>query len=1012
MHLLITTVLFCFCCYAPVCAQDASIEVRLLQPIINILPGQVAQVQAEVINRSCHQHLLIGHLELPPLWEAVPSNDLLLHIERGQRAIQTVMIKAPESATPGEFPIAYEVWVRDNASILGRDTAAMVIGERTICTPIGMEITSDAFLEINPGEVVFLSLLVQNYVDSSFEGHVALSLPDQWTCFPSEKSELVLEGAETKVLIYGIKIPQNALAGEHALTLCLDGYADCKKSVVVIVKPKIDISGTVDGLCEAFNINQMTPLHIRYANKGNIAIKAVLTVQTQPECSIEFSSDPFEILPNETCDIPIRIKPETCQEEYVQFLMVKLIDAETGEQLYQNPMTLKFVLPGTQNDNRYQRIPAYFKMMALGDRYNKLLAAEFAGEGMIDPEKQRYLEFFFRAPTETNHVIYNINEELYAGLYDPEWDLWAGDTIYELSPLTQRFRYGRGAGINHYGETWDTGLQYVQNTPHCDQESRELCGYLQYNSCHDYSLSVNYLHRVQECIPTSNIVTLRAAADYPTNFTTEVEFGKNFVHENSKKTWAYRFETHGRLWEDSWFSFEKAYAGSEFFGYYNNLNLLSSSLDLPVSNKWRLNLSVNRFRQEIPVCCDDDEPPTIPRQHQYAANLTYCVNSNCSFAFNSLFLKADDRGERPQYDFFQKWYGCSFFGNLNGYNLNAFASFGREKNYLTHETSNWLQRYYAYLSKNLSTTLRASLFYDTGNINYYDPRPWSIGYGGSLSYRFSPQGSLEIFMQRIKHTCDNLNLSQFTLNFNYTFANRHRLEAFAQYYYYKSHFPNDLLFIVSYSIPFSLPVCRRKDVGDLTGWVYNEWDQVPVSEAMVKCHQNHATSNASGAFQFPCLPKGEHVPKVVMLPDDLIEVGMQANSVDIPGGSEASLCIPVVPACSIRGEIILYGYKDLFAVLIDPQNAEIVPMKGMESIRVAISRNNGEEIYACLTSDKGGFEFPKLRPGRWHIKIFTNELPDLHALDMNELEIDILPKENRYLQFKVTPTAPQVFKIE
>ena len=564
MFFFILAALICSWFCPSLCAQDTCIEVRILQPIINILPGQISQVQAEVINRSCHNHILVGHLELPPLWEAIPSNDLLLHIEKGQRAIQTLMIRAPESACPGEYGLAYDVWVRDNASILARDTASIVIGERCIVSPICMEITSDPNIEVNPGEVIYLSALACNQNDSLFQGNVNIAHPDQWTCFPSGKVDLSLEPAETKVLIYGIKVPQNALAGEHAITVCLENYPDCKKSVVVIVKPKVEITGAVDGLCEAFNVNQMTPLHIRYSNNGNIAIKALIVAQSQPECPVEFTSEPFEIPPNETCDIPILIRPEASQEEYSQFLLIKLVDAATGEQLYQNPMTLKFVLPGTSKDNRYERIPAYFKVLAFGDRYKSLLAAEFAGEGLIDPEKERYLDFFFRVPTESNRVIYNIDERLYASLYDPEWDIRVGDTIYELSPLTQRFRYGRGAGINHYGEEWETGIHYTQNTLHCQQEARELCSYIQYNSCHNFSLSANYLHRVQECFPTSNILTLRSIVDFPKNFTTEFEVGKNFVHKREVETWAYRFETHGRLWENSWLSLEKAYAGSQF----------------------------------------------------------------------------------------------------------------------------------------------------------------------------------------------------------------------------------------------------------------------------------------------------------------------------------------------------------------------------------------------------------------------------------------------------------------
>ena len=54
----------------------------------------------------------------------------------------------------------------------------------------------------------------------------------------------------------------------------------------------------------------------------------------------------------------------------------------------------------------------------------------------------------------------------------------------------------------------------------------------------------------------------------------------------------------------------------------------------------------------------------------------------------------------------------------------------------------------------------------------------------------------------------------------------------------------------------------------------------------------------------------------------------------------------------------------------------------------------------------------KLRPGRWHIKIFSEELPPLHELDMNNLVFDILPREQRCVQFKVYPTAPQVIKLD
>lgn len=992
--------------------QDTSLEVRILQPIIDTVPGQVCMLQAEIINRKCHPHILVAHLELPPLWEAVPSNDILLHINGGQIAIQTLQIKAPETSSAGEYDIAYTVWVRDNPSIVGRDTASIVIGDICPDSPIALEITSDRLVEVNSGEVVYVSALASNRSRESFEGHVNIAIPDQWQCTPSGKIPIFLEPEESKLLIYGIKVPPDALAGEHTLTLCYENHCNSNQSIVAVVKPKIEISGSLEGICEAFNINQMAPLYVKYTNKGNVPIRAFIETNSQPDCEIQYSSESFEILPGDSCEIPILVKPDTCENEFSQFLLLKLIDADSGEQLYQNPMTLKFVIPGTNSDDRYLHIPAYFKTMVLGNRDKVIFAGEFAGGGFINPKKERYLDFFFRVPTDSHFVIYNIDQRLYCGLYDPEWELKVGDTVYELSPLTQRFRYGRGAGFNYYQDTYEGGIHYTQNTLNCDDNPRELCSYLQYNCDDMFSISTNYLHRVQSCIPTSNILTLRSVINYPDNFVTDIEVGKNFLAHKQNDTWAYRFETRGKLWNNSWFSLEKAYAGSRFYGYYSNLHLLSSSLDFPLGNRWRLNLNINRFRQEIPCDCNDDDSPTIPRQNQYSANLTYSINHHSSFSINTLWLRGDDLGENPQYDFYQKWGGFSFFTCCNGYNFNLSAQYGSQRDYLKHSTSSCLQKYYAYLSKDFSPNLRGSVFYDSGNINYYDAKPWSIGYGGSLSYRFNSQGNLDLFIQRIKHTSDKLNLSQFTLNFNYTFKNLHRLNAMAQCYFYKSHYPNDHLFIISYSIPFQIPVCRNQEVGDLEGCLYNAWDDSPVADAFIQCEQNHATTDSNGRFDFRNICTGEQTLKLLKLPDDLISAVPKDNVVCVPGGSKVNASIPVVPACSIRGKITLYGYKDLFAMLTNPDNDDVVPIKGLAYIRVAIASDDDEEILSCLTNDQGIFEFAKLRPGNWYIKIYTDQIPPLHILDMNHLVVNLQPRENKTIEYKVQPKAPQIFKID
>ena len=84
----------------------------------------------------------------------------------------------------------------------------------------------------------------------------------------------------------------------------------------------------------------------------------------------------------------------------------------------------------------------------------------------------------------------------------------------------------------------------------------------------------------------------------------------------------------------------------------------------------------------------------------------------------------------------------------------------------------------------------------------------------------------------------------------------------------------------------------------------------------------------------------------------------------------------------------------------------------MVDIRVVIERDDGKEVYMCLTDQRGRFSFPKLRPGHWHIHIASDSLPSLHELDINNLVIEIKPEENRHVLFKVIPKSPSFQKLE
>jgi hypothetical protein len=888
---------------------------------------------------------------------------------------------------------------------------------------ISMELTSPLLIEGNPGEVLYFSALVCNKDPIPFCDEIEITGPGGWSYSPKIQ-KVALGPHESKVLIYGIKIPTSALAGEHALTVSLIGNKELTRSAIVYVKPRVDIVTYVDGLCENFNLSQKAHLTVRYTNKGNVPLNVVVQTSTEPICPLYCQNEPFEIAPYETCEVPITLSPDTCLAEYSQFLLVKLIDVDTGEQLYQNPMTLKFYASAPINNDPFMRVPAYFKMLALGDHGQAVVAGEFAGGGLIDQKKERYLDFFFRIPTDSKRVIYNIDQYLYAEVYDKEWDYVLGDAIYELSPLTQYHRFGRGAGVEHYGEEWDTGVHFTQNQLSGGCNPQELCTYLEYHPYDCWSVSTNYLRKTEKNIPTSNIVSLQTEVELPAKVYSELEpakvyseleLGKNFV--NTTKCWdncAYRFETHSRFFKDSWFSLEKLYAGREFYGYYNHLHLLCSSLDVPLCNKFRLNLNGNRFKQNFDACEEEkeDENYVIPSQHEYDGSITFRMNASCSFAVNGMLMRGQDTGAGEQYNFYQKWSGFSFFYTNCGFNLNTIVSFGQQYDYETKHTTHWLQRYYVFLSRTFNEKLSGSLFYDAGNINYYDVRPWRSIYGGSLNYRFSTRGCLEFFAQKVNQNPDMVDLTQVSFNYTYTFRNLHKFQAMAQYFNYKKHYSNDTMFLISYSIPLSVPINRRSDVGNLSGVVYNPCNQSVVSGALVRCAERYTTTGPDGRFNFACLPLGKFRADLEQLPGDLISKESEDSFVEIMGAENASMNLAVVPACSIKGVITIYEFKDMIALIKNPElSPEVVPLQGVSNVTVAISRENGTEIYSQTTNIKGEFYFPKLRPGNWQIKVFTEQLPPLYHLDVNNLIIEIEPGEQQILSFKIIPQTPKVYNL-
>lgn len=869
------------------------------------------------------------------------------------------------------------------------------------------QVTSSAEITVDSGEMAFVSLLVRNPTDDACTGSIHLQLPEGWLLICSENEEIVMEPQSSLMRIFAIRVPSDAQAGAYPIIFDVKNGKISVDRVVAIVSPKIAFELCEEDVREIYNLGDTIDFGLRCCNSGNAPMRVSLEIDVQPACDYNCEVESFTILPKEVCSVRLQVSPSYIHMNgpSKQFVLIKVMDVETEEVICRHAVSLQLGPPNVCEEDMFVRIPAYVSTIVEVDKSRVVGAFEFAGGGIIDAERQRYLDFFFRLPTSAQNVLYNLDEVLFLQIGEPGWNVVCGDTIYAISELTQR-QYGRGCGISVQQEAWRASAHYSQSQYYNTYSPRGFGGCIQYIPIPELAISANYLHKKQHDIPTSNIATVEADIKYPENVYTEVEIGKNFIGDGSlNETMAYRLHARGHCFTDTWCDIERIYAGDGFFGYYQDMNFFSTTVDFPMSCQWRCNATVSDLKRNFSPCSpfSYNQGKYSPYQKQGNVNLTYVYSPNLTAILNGLVLRAEDRSEFDKFDFLQHWGGLSLFTNYCGYHFNTIMSFGQQKDYLTGKMSGLLQSYYGYLSKEITSRFNASMFYNIGNTNYYDAKVWRIGYGALLNYHYGFGSRLGAYVQRVTHYPMDADLVQFSLYFNHTFSNQHLLKISYQHFnYIKNSSLNNNALVVSYTVPFGLPVDYRRDIGSVHGCVYDVTEQCSIPEATVYCEGGNAITDFDGSFAFKGIPVGEYGLRAGVLPDHLITLEQHPQMIAVQGGKVQQVTIPVVHVCTIKGKVLFYSREDCLEMYSQDED-HLIERGGMGGIRILLESEEKEEMHTCISDAIGAFVFPKLRPGTWTLHVDPQTLPPQHRVNVNGLVMDVAPGEDKYCIFRVEP---------
>lgn len=981
---------------------------------------------------------------------------LSVHSSLQLAALASLFLSTPSAiAATDKGSSAPTCWLQDSSFASSEEA-------KSTSSSVQLFLANSSQEEARAGQWVTITALLTNEAESGADLALSLRLPRGWSLLSGFDERLHLAAGQTELQLAVVRVASQAPMGSYQIGLeasdLTTGSSIATGQLRIQVKGERAVDFSLEEMPSIVAAGSSFHYRLLAHNKGNMPVSLLL----EPSCSQDYPTsyevEPHLLAPGETLCEEICFQTADGNGRDTQgHLFIRGIDGETGEELFSSGAPFEVVQRGARRcADPWVYVPGTLRTYVMGEEGKTLGGVELAGSGYIDPARSRKLEYLFRVPTDSHSNLYNEYQRLFLGIVDPHWKLALGDTSYSLSPLTEQWHYARGASFDQSIGKIGYGLFYLQNRLNHRCQLREWAGYLGYDFGCVANGSINWLRKQQQGRPDSKLVTLQMEYDPSDNLHGSAEYGYDTTHDRCHKRGdrnAYRFELRGKLPNDSWFYGEKYYAGRSFYGYYNDADLYSAGLDTKIwSSSLRLNLSTNFYRSNLGCrlskrleqlepasnlleggeeCGSSisehqesctDQRSCAPRRRQYNGRLSYHFGAGGSLQLTGLFLHNEDHVQRHLTNFRQGWGGCNLSYNWYKWNLYLAGNWGQQTNYALGGDKKNLQSYYGQLYWNPTIAQRWGLHYEAGQNNFYDAQQWRYSVGASWNYRYGRGSWFELYGRGIQNRFYSQKPQvrgrylHLLARWLHTFNNGYQLAARLENFHrrpkhenrdYRKDKRNEYKFLVSYTIPFNTPSCRRGDLANLTGRVYDEQTGEAVRDAVISLAGDKVMTDDQGCFLYEGIPSAPCELRTELLPKGMMASTGERRSIALPGGTVSHCDLALSPAGVICGTVLVYDlderledFETLFAG--GGESIPHVQKGGLANVRITIDRDCGEEIYTTATDALGRFRFDRLRPGRWRV-ILHDGLPPNHQVANHNFDVFVSAEQASELTIKVVP---------
>lgn len=885
---------------------------------------------------------------------------------------------------------------------------------------ISVKMITPTRFNLLPGELVSHSFLITNETNVNLELVENIELPDGFrSLLPADT--LSLAPGETQPGILSFTVPKDAKAGNYSVTYNVQSqdqptvrnFAKFEFSVNPVSKIRMFMENVPTSLIAG----QDQEATVMILNEGNVEFKALIRPQQGRGYRVKIDPEVISLNPGESLPVKLTIDVSENVRDFRKVIVnLKAINLADDSEFDLGTVSqgMSIFPKDAESINLDRVIPSRLLLRTNGDGSRRDFQTELSGAGNLDQAGKKRINFLVRTPDQENLSIFGLREEFRLNYEDEKLVVRTGDQSYQLSYLTDYYRYGRGFSAD-YKVTDETEIGYYSLNTRWETPKRSQGGF---HISHEFNENIifkfNYLSKD---LPNTSIFkgekarvsSLEMDLAPSKKSSLHVEIGRseanNSVADGKR---AHQIEYAADLENKTNLRLTKTYADKGYGGYLENVDNHQGYLTFPVSNKISGFVNYSKNEQQIDLS-KVSKFANLEKRLQFGAN--FILDNTLSGNVNLETLSRFDKLLPSDYDYDEFATRVSLSKRWEKLSLRWDTRRARR-------TDNILAAESYYNSHNYYLTYRQSTRFDFSVYGGFTNYAGENGYGSSRDFNniginahWKPSEKLDVRFWYLKYKYENAEnrVSQGDLSISYelekdctiSFRARNNLSWQAN--------EGPTYYEIVYYMPLDIPVGKNMTIGAIRGKVFDiDNENKPLGKMTLTLNGKAAVTNDRGEFAFAKIPPGKYALNIDRTSIDIKKVTSIAMPLEVvvKGGNVTSVEIGLIQGCQLTGKL---AAKIQIAGKVEDQADEVrledsasfmqnTSAEKLSNIIIELEQNG--EVARRLTSN-GEYKFYGLKPGLWNYKLFGEGLPENVAFKDPEGTIDLKPGDSEVLDFEL-----------